>query len=80
VAFGIHIDIVALARGAVAAIGNDTGPMHAAAMAGCPSVVLYSNESDPALCAQRGPVVTILRRENLCALSVDEVIGALPRS
>ena len=73
-------DIVALARDAVAAIGNDTGPMHAAAMAGCPSVVLYSNESDPALCAQRGPSVTIIRRENLAALSVDEVIGALPRS
>lgn len=73
-------DIVALARGAAAAIGNDTGPMHAAAMAGCPSVVLYSNESDPALCAQRGPAVTILRRENLGTLGVGEVIGTLPRS
>ena len=37
------------------AIGNDTGPMHLIAAAGCPSVVLFSRDSDPALCAPRGP-------------------------
>ena len=46
-------------------------------MAGCPCVVLYSHDSDPALCAQRGPAVTILRRERLVELPVDEVVGAL---
>lgn len=70
-------DIVVLARGATAAIGNDTGPMHAAAMAGCRSVALYSHESDPALCAQRGPAVEILRRESLAALTVEELITGL---
>ena len=70
-------DIVALARIATVAVGNDNGPMHLIAIAGCPSVVLYSRESDPALCAQRGPAVTILRRERLAELSVDEVMGAL---
>jgi len=66
-------DIVALARGAVCAVGNDTGPMHLIAIAGCPCVVLYSRESDPALCAPRGGRVTILRRERLADLPVEEV-------
>lgn len=36
-------DIPLLARHAVAAIGNDTGPMHMAAVTGCPLVMLFSN-------------------------------------
>jgi ADP-heptose:LPS heptosyltransferase len=70
-------DIVALARGAAVALGNDTGPMHVCALVGCPSVVLYSEASDPALCAQRGPCVTILRRPRLAHLEVEEVVSAL---
>ena len=70
-------EIAALARGAVGAVGNDTGPMHVIATAGCPSVALYSFASDPALCAQKGPDVTILRRDLLTELSVDEVEAAL---
>ncbi len=69
-------DIAALARGARFAIGNDTGPMHLTAAVGCPSVVLYSHDSDPALCAQRGPKVSILRRDPLAALEVSEVLEA----
>jgi ADP-heptose:LPS heptosyltransferase len=74
-------DIVALARGAVAAVGNDTGPMHLIAGAGCRSVVLFSSESDPALCAQRAPAGApepiILRRPALADLATDEVAVAL---
>lgn len=70
-------DLVGLAKGAAGAVGNDTGPMHLIATAGCPSVVLYSSASDPALCAQQGPDVTILRRENLETLPADEVEAAL---
>lgn len=70
-------DIAVLARQAACALGNDTGPMHVAAAAGCPSVVLYSRDSDPALCAQRGEKVTILRRERLDDIEVDEVMAAL---
>ena len=69
--------IPALARGAVCAIGNDTGPMHLISTAGCPTVVLYSYDSDPALCAQRGPAVTILRQNVLANLSQATVIDAL---
>jgi ADP-heptose:LPS heptosyltransferase len=70
-------DIAELARGAACAVGNDTGPMHLITTAGAPSVVLYSHASDPELCAQRGPDVTILRRPRLEELSVDEVEAAL---
>ena len=67
------VDIATLARGAALAVGNDTGPMHIISAAGCPSVVLYSHDSDPALCAQRGPKVEILRRESLEKLGGDAV-------
>ncbi|MEE8202556.1 MAG: glycosyltransferase family 9 protein [Alphaproteobacteria bacterium] len=74
-AFG---EIVELARRAVVAVGNDTGPMHLIAGAGCPSVVLYSSASDPARTAPRGRCVAILRRPRLAELPCDEVIAALP--
>ena len=70
-------EIAQLARGAVAAIGNDTGPMHIIAAAGCRSLVLFSHGSDPKLCAPRSPNVTVLRRERLADLAVDEVTDAL---
>ncbi|MCY4238475.1 MAG: glycosyltransferase family 9 protein [Rhodospirillaceae bacterium] len=73
--------IAVLARQAEAAIGNDTGPMHLVAMTGCPSLVLFSSSSDPALCAPRpglqGGAVDILRRRALEALSVDTVMERL---
>lgn len=70
-------DIASLARQASLAVGNDTGPMHVAAAAGCPSVVLFSRDSDPALSAPR-PIrddqpVTILREPDLAGLPVDAV-------
>lgn len=75
-------EIASLARGAVCAIGNDTGPMHVVAATGCPSVVLFSHASDPALCAPRagagGPAPVILRRASLDALPVSEVLSSLP--
>jgi ADP-heptose:LPS heptosyltransferase len=72
-------DLPSLARGAVVAIGNDTGPMHLAAVAGCPSLVLFSHDSDPGLCAPRGPAVTVLRRPDLADLCISEVLAHLSR-
>ena len=69
--------IAALARGAVAAIGNDTGPMHIIATAGCPSLVLFSGASKPALTAPRGARVTVLLRDSLADLDVDAVMAGL---
>lgn len=70
------LDILGLGRRARAAIGNDTGPMHLIAAAGCPSVVLFSHESDPSLCAPRGRV-TVLRRPTLAELETAEVERAV---
>jgi ADP-heptose:LPS heptosyltransferase len=72
----IH-ELFALAQKAEVAIGNDTGPMHAASASGCKTIVLYSAESDPALCAQRGPDVTILREDDLSDIATDRVIELL---
>jgi ADP-heptose:LPS heptosyltransferase len=72
------LDLAALARRAALAVGNDTGPMHVAAIAGAPTVVLYSHASDPALCAQRGPQVTLLRETRLSDLMLKDVLRVLP--
>jgi ADP-heptose:LPS heptosyltransferase len=71
-------DLAELARRAQYAIGNDTGPMHLIATAGCPSITLFSDDSDPALCAPRGPWTRVLRRPVLADLPVDEVLASLP--
>lgn len=71
------LEIAGLARRARLAVGNDTGPMHLIAALGCSSVVLYSEASDPALCGQRGPKVTYLRKPKLKDVTVDDVLAAL---
>jgi len=70
-------DLASLARAAVIAVGNDTGPMHLIATAGCRSIVLFSHDSDPALCAPRGRDVTVLRRPDLAALAPETVAPLL---
>lgn len=59
------------------AIGNDTGPMHIAAIVGCPSVVLFSSYSNPSLTAPRGKDVKVIYQENLKDLSVKKVAQEL---
>jgi len=70
-------DLAVLAAMAAGAVGNDTGPMHIIAAAGCPAVVLFSDQSDPALARPRGPSVTIVQRGNLADLPLQEVAAAL---
>ncbi len=74
-------DVADLARRAAGAIGNDTGPMHIIAGVGCPSLVLFSAASDPALCAPRAPdsapPVIVLRRDDLARLGAAEVAAAM---
>jgi ADP-heptose:LPS heptosyltransferase len=69
-------EIVSLARRARIAVGNDTGPMHLIAAAGCPVISLFSAESDPAKVAPRGPSVKLLARATLADLPIDEVLAA----
>ncbi len=69
-------DIAALGRKAIVCVGNDTGPLHIVAVAGCPSVVLFSEESNPDLCAPRGRV-SILRAPSLADLPLKTVLTAV---
>ncbi|MFH5926182.1 glycosyltransferase family 9 protein [Roseomonas xinghualingensis] len=70
--------LAAIARRAALAVGNDTGPTHLAAIA-CPTLALFGGESDPALCAPRGPVVDVLRHEPLASLPPERVAEAALR-
>jgi ADP-heptose:LPS heptosyltransferase len=69
--------LTSLARCASVAIGNDTGPMHLIAAAGCPSVVLFSRDSNPALHAPRGASVALLQRPDLAQLDVETVFASV---
>jgi ADP-heptose:LPS heptosyltransferase len=72
-------ELVFMAWAAAGAVGTDNGIMHLAAGAGCRSVVLYDDQSDPALVGQRGSRVTILRRPHLNGIPASEVLAALKR-
>ncbi|MFD2262492.1 glycosyltransferase family 9 protein [Lacibacterium aquatile] len=69
--------IARLARGAQAAVGNDTGPMHLIAAVGCPSLVLFSHASDPELSSPHGRKVRTLRHIPLADLPPKDVEQAL---
>ena len=67
--------IAVLGAKAALAVGNDTGPLHLAAAAGAPTVVLFSGASDPALSAPRGKVA-VLQAQKLSDLPVAQVAQA----
>jgi len=71
------MQIAALGGRAQLAIGNDTGPMHLIAAAGCPSLVLFSDESDPRRCAPRGRMVQVFEAPDLDAVPVETVVATL---
>ncbi len=66
-------DLPTLARGALAAIGNDTGPMHLIAPTGCRTLVLFSGKSNPARHAPLGQRVKTLQADDIGDLKVDDV-------
>ena len=78
--------IVTLAEKALFVVGNDTGPMHMAAIAGAPGVALFAlTESNPDHAAPRGAQTIIINSApTLAELSVDDVwqsvraLGVLP--
>ncbi len=78
--------IVTLAETALFAVGNDTGPMHMATIAGAPGIALFAlSESNPDHSAPRGPNNVIVNSApTLAELSVDDVwqsvraLGVLP--
>jgi ADP-heptose:LPS heptosyltransferase len=78
--------IVTLAETALFVVGNDTGPMHMATLAGAPGIALFAlTESNPDHSAPRGPNTVIVNSApTLPELSVDDVwqsvraLGVLP--
>ena len=70
--------IITLAENAVFAVGNDTGPMHMAALSGCPGVALFAtSESDPEKACPRGANIIVCKADTLDELSVGDVWQAV---
>jgi len=69
--------IAVLARGAQAAIGNDTGPIHLIAATGCACIALFSKYSNATKHAPQGGGVKILQKENLTDINVKDIFKAL---
>lgn len=72
-------DISALARGAIIAIGNDTGPMHLIAPTNCPTLVLFSGKTNPQKHAPLGNNVHCLQEESLEKLSSTRVLEKIEK-
>jgi len=66
--------IATLARHSAGAIGNDTGPMHLIGSTGTPSLVLFSEHSDPIKHAPKGNKITVLQENNLDDLKSEKVL------
>jgi ADP-heptose:LPS heptosyltransferase len=70
-------ELAAFARAARLVIGNDTGPTHLAALAGAPTLALFSADSDPGRTGPRGPHTRWLRRDDLGDLEVEAVMAEI---
>ncbi|MFD2257532.1 glycosyltransferase family 9 protein [Luteolibacter algae] len=64
-------------RRAQGAVGNDTGPVHIAAIVGTPTISLMSAKSDPLRMIPRGPDVGWLQSEDLEDLLPETVFNSL---
>jgi ADP-heptose:LPS heptosyltransferase len=69
-------ELAGLAARARLAVGGDTGPLHLAAMMGCPVVALFSRFSNPALAAPVGQA-RILAAARLDQVELDKVLAAV---
>lgn len=70
-------ELAAFARAARLIVGNDTGPTHLAALAGAPTLALFSADSDPLRTGPRGPHTRSLQRADLADLAVDTVLAEI---
>ena len=67
------VDLPGLAARARYAVGNDTGPMHVLAAAGCPVTVLFSRADALVKNRPLGPRAKILFATDLATIDVDQV-------
>lgn len=66
-----------VARRSLGVVGNDTGPIHIAAITGAPTLALMSGKSDPIRMTPHGPDVGFLQKENLADLTPEEVAQSI---
>lgn len=70
--------VAMLGKYALMAIGNDTGPMHMATLAGAPGVALFAiSESDPDKARPRGSNVIVVQADTLDQVNVSDVTQAI---
>ena len=72
-------DIAFLAKSAQFVIGNDTGPIHLAASCEAKVVVLFGAGSNPKLCAPIGENVTIMYKEDIKNILVNDVLDQIKK-
>ena len=72
-----YYQIISLAKGALLAVGNDTGPMLLAAGGGCPTLTLYSAVNPRAIGGPQGPKSFFLEENFLDTLKVETVINKI---
>jgi len=70
-------ELAGVLRRAALAVGNDTGPLHIAAVLRTPTVALFSGKSDPIWSRPPGPNVAWRQSTNLEDLSVANVVAAI---
>jgi heptosyltransferase III len=70
-----YVELLDLLSDASVFIGNDSGPAHLAGIIGVPTVSLFG-PTDPAVWKPLGPRVTVLRRDSIEEICVDEVLAA----
>lgn len=66
-------EIVGVACGAAAIVGNDTGPAHIAAVVRKPTLMLFSGHAPPQRIAPKFPETSYIENNPLVELSVDRV-------
>ena len=65
--------VATLARGAIGAIANDTGPTYILAAAGCPITWILSYHTDPKIVLPMGAKVLPIKKENINDIAVEKV-------
>jgi ADP-heptose:LPS heptosyltransferase len=71
------LEVAGIARAALGAVGNDTGPIFITAAVGTPTLMLMSHHTIAERMAPLGPAISWLQRRTLADLTVDEVDAAL---
>ncbi len=71
------LEVAGIARAALGAVGNDTGPIFMTAAVGTPTLMLMSHHTIAERMAPLGPAVSWLQRRHLADLPADEVEAAL---